>query len=515
MSLQEWSLPVLLMLGLFAVVLVRTAWVSDDAYITFRTVDNFLAGYGLRWNVGERVQTYTHPLWMFLVSGGTAVLREPYYASLALAFVCTMSALTSFARRVASSVPIAMVGLTILLLSQAFVDFSTSGLENPLVHLLLIVFVLKYWSFNSSAWDVGVLAAIAGLVMLTRLDAGLIVLPALGEATFRNLRAPHLRGRRTPTIMALLRGFVPVVAWELFSLFYYGFPFPNTAYAKLKTGIPTSELARQGVLYLQDSFARDPITLTAVGAGIGLSLFAARPVVWTLAVGILVHLAYVVRIGGDFMSGRFLTPALMVSVCLLARFGLPALRGWWPLVMAGAIAVGCLSPPRPPFTGVEYGEGTWQRISKAGITDERRFYYPATGLLRMNRRFPTPVTDEPERVQRYLTEGRSVVQRDMVGFFGMAAGRRLHVVDVLGLGDPLLARLPTQRPWRVGHYYRVVPDGYMETLQGGVNRIRDPNVAAYYDTLRLVTQGPLWSGARLRAIAALNSGQQTLTRERR
>ena len=176
------------MLGLFAVVLVRTAWVSDDAYITFRTVDNFLAGYGLRWNVGERVQTYTHPLWMFLVSGATAVLREPYYASLALAFVCTMLALTLFARRVASSVPIAMVGLTILLFSQAFVDFSTSGLENPLVHLLLIAFVLKYWSFDSSAWDVGVLAGIAGLVMLTRLDAGLIVLPALCEAAFRNLR---------------------------------------------------------------------------------------------------------------------------------------------------------------------------------------------------------------------------------------------------------------------------------------------------------------------------------------
>ena len=51
------------MLGLFAVVLVRTAWVSDDAYITFRTVDNFLAGYGLRWNVGERVQTLGSRAW--------------------------------------------------------------------------------------------------------------------------------------------------------------------------------------------------------------------------------------------------------------------------------------------------------------------------------------------------------------------------------------------------------------------------------------------------------------------
>ena len=117
------------MLAVHAVVLARTAWLSDDAYITFRTVDNFLSGYGLRWNVGERVQTYTHPLWMFLLSAATVIVREPYHASLALAFACTLSALTLFASRVARSVPIAIVGLTILLFSQAFIDFSTSGLE--------------------------------------------------------------------------------------------------------------------------------------------------------------------------------------------------------------------------------------------------------------------------------------------------------------------------------------------------------------------------------------------------
>ncbi len=41
---------------------------SDDAYITLRTVDNFINGYGLTWNISERVQAYTHPLWMFLLS---------------------------------------------------------------------------------------------------------------------------------------------------------------------------------------------------------------------------------------------------------------------------------------------------------------------------------------------------------------------------------------------------------------------------------------------------------------
>ena len=43
-------------LSLFAIVLVRTAWIGDDAYITFRTIDNFVHGYGLRWNVAEREQ---------------------------------------------------------------------------------------------------------------------------------------------------------------------------------------------------------------------------------------------------------------------------------------------------------------------------------------------------------------------------------------------------------------------------------------------------------------------------
>jgi arabinofuranosyltransferase len=55
----------------FAAVVLRTAWVSDDAFITFRTVDNALNGAGLRWNPAERVQTYTHPLWMLLVLGST------------------------------------------------------------------------------------------------------------------------------------------------------------------------------------------------------------------------------------------------------------------------------------------------------------------------------------------------------------------------------------------------------------------------------------------------------------
>src|SRR3954469_25355857 len=68
----------------FLLLLIRTAWLDDDAYITFRTVDNVLHGYGLRWNVLNRVQAYTHPLWMFAITAVAAVTREVYYASILL-----------------------------------------------------------------------------------------------------------------------------------------------------------------------------------------------------------------------------------------------------------------------------------------------------------------------------------------------------------------------------------------------------------------------------------------------
>src|SRR5579862_5535145 len=114
-------------LPLFSVALVRTAWVSDDAYLTFRTIDNFVNGYGLRWNIAERVQVYTHPLWMWLVTAFYFVTREAYFTSLALSAGLTLLTVWLLIR-MAPSRWSASLGLTILLLSRAFLDYSTSGL---------------------------------------------------------------------------------------------------------------------------------------------------------------------------------------------------------------------------------------------------------------------------------------------------------------------------------------------------------------------------------------------------
>ena len=108
---------------LFAVVMIRNAWLCDDAYITYRTVDNFVNGYGLTWNTAERVQAYTNPLWMFVVSAVYAITREIYYSSLILSLAISFWAVNIIAWRVARSTATAILTVVTLTCSKAFVDY--------------------------------------------------------------------------------------------------------------------------------------------------------------------------------------------------------------------------------------------------------------------------------------------------------------------------------------------------------------------------------------------------------
>ena len=72
--------------------LSRSAWVGDDAFISMRTVDSFVTGNGLRWNPDERVQAFTHPLWLLLIAGPYALTREPYFTLLVLSMLLSLAA---------------------------------------------------------------------------------------------------------------------------------------------------------------------------------------------------------------------------------------------------------------------------------------------------------------------------------------------------------------------------------------------------------------------------------------
>ena len=478
------------MLGL-AVVLIRSAWVADDAFITLRTVDNFVRGYGLTWNPSERVQAYTHPLWMFVLSAGYALTREPLYTTAALSFALTILTVLFFVWQLARTPRGAILGVVILLVSKAFVDYSVSGMENPLSHLLIALFLWVYFDRDESPRTMLVLSGIAALALVNRLDAGVLYLPPLVYRVWRF-------GPRK-SVAAVAAGLAPLMLWECFSIIYYGFPIPNTAFAKLTTGISTSALIHQGFWYLADSVKNDPLTLPAIATGVAMPFLARDRIAILVSTGVLFHLLYVVWIGGDFMSGRLLSVPLFCSVVLIARCEWDRLRSW-AVALGVAIVLGLAAPFPTILCGSDFGTDGDDPI---GVSDERRFFFPYSGVLNMGKR----LEDDPwaKRGIRSREEKVQVMVYYTVGFFGYFAGQGVHIVDPFGITDPLLSKMPTDDPnWRIGHFRRKVPARYVKSLASDQNLLENPRLAEYYDRLKLVVRGRLLDPDRLAAIWHLN-----------
>ena len=123
--------------GVLLALVVCKAWVGDDAAITARAVDNLLHGYGLRWNVSERVQAFTHPLWALLLIPAMASGLSWYAALIGLGLAATTATVFGLLHLSRRDALLGSIALSVLAYSRAFVDYSTSGLENPLATCLI------------------------------------------------------------------------------------------------------------------------------------------------------------------------------------------------------------------------------------------------------------------------------------------------------------------------------------------------------------------------------------------
>ena len=123
---------------------INRSWMSDDAYITLRVVDNWINGYGLRWNVNERVQAFTHPLWLLLISMFYFFTKEAYLTTLIISLLISCITIVLIWLGLGTGKMRTVVALLLLWSSSAFVDYNSSGLENPLSHLLLLLFLLFF-----------------------------------------------------------------------------------------------------------------------------------------------------------------------------------------------------------------------------------------------------------------------------------------------------------------------------------------------------------------------------------
>jgi arabinofuranosyltransferase len=479
----------------FAAVAVRLAWVGDDAYITLRSVENWHRGHGLRWNVDERVQTYTHPLWMLVLSFGRLLTGEVYLTAITIGVLLSTATLAWLLWLGRTVVAVALVGACALT-AHAFGDYATSGLETSLTYLLLVAFAVAVVGTPSPRrFFVAVL--LASLLVCNRMDLALLCAPAV-VAAMRTLSFRTVVGRA-------LVGALPFAAWLAAATIYYGTPLPVTAHAKaFGLGIPAGDLAVQGLRYLWHAVVHDPVLVATLVAGFVVGLRERR---WRwLAFGMPLYLLYVVKVGGDFMQGRFLLPPFVLALWLLANA--PRLH---PALLAVPL-LGAVWAPPPWFSGPSadhVSTAPADIVAAHGIVDERRVYYPQQGLW-------SPVRDgvlEFGALNRlalaWPTERTTgwVLLSGAVGSSGFGAGSLGHLVDAM-LCDPLLARLPAADPdnWRIGHVLRRIPEGYLESLATGENRIVHPGLRRYHEALRTVVEAPVFAPERWRAMWSLWRG---------
>ena len=553
---------------------LKNAWVAEDAFIILRSVEQFLAGHGFRWNPHERVQVFTSPLWYLLIIASTVFCKMLYLNLIGLSLALHALLLWASAKLL-NNIRQWLLFVFLLTFSQAFFDFTASGLEYPLIYFLLSVFALLYLR-QQHLHDKYTLALSAGLLLITRHDTLFLIAPILMHLAWQFHKQLPLRQK----LIALTLLAAPLTLWTLFSLLYYGMPLPNTAYGKLNIdGVTHWDRLARGWIYLSKSLQLDPITPMLILLAVVRGFCTRDTVQRAVSAGLALATTYIFWVGGDYMLGRFYAPLYLVAALLFVQ------QAWLKptLALPVRITIGlCLAylvyyvlllnlpqidwlfktlqwrTPTPNtffmviavcdillFALSISSKNINQKISKTlligvllfstqqfdspwqthyknwgknsdfdmwwnlnNVSRERYFIYHWTSLYAWINRDPQKLfPDHPWCYEGAAQPNIAVIGLD--GIIGYCMGIDKIAIDIKALTDPLLARMP-QNPearWSSGGVNRIMPDGYINTVASGENRITDPDLALYYSKLRLLTSAePLFSRERLSAILAFHLG---------
>ena len=190
-----------------------------------------------------------------------------------------------------------------------------------------------------------------------------------------------------------------------------------------------------------------------------------------------------------------------------------------------------------PHTPVNCWSAKHEHVEQLyGIVSERDWYEDMTLVRRLTYSEEDGMWLDDSVASNMRNSPELVHVAGAIGRLGYLVGTRKIIVDPNALSDPLLARLPVEDPhkWRIGHFTRAVPDGYVERMTvtqriwddpsayglseqasetdrldyaARMYPISSPELNELYGKLAIVTQtGDLWSIERLRTIVLFNLG---------
>ncbi len=435
-------------------------WTQDDGFINFHVVQQVMAGHGPVFNAGQRVEAFTSPAWLFMLTVGHVLLPlRLEWTAVTLGIACTVAGL-SFAIAGAAMLVrdrrpgelLVPAGAVVLLALMPVWYLATSGLEMGLVFGWegVCLWVLARWARDDGSvpwWG----AATLGLGWLIRPELVLftVVFAAIVLGAGRGRDGWRDRVRFLVALAAL------PVAYEVFRMGYYAALLPNTAVAK-EAG---SAQWGSGWRYLSSSLGPYWLWIPALILGAaaytptvrGLRRNGERRallVIGAFLLGAVLVGVYIVRVGGDYLHARLLLPSIFALVAPVAVVPLRRRTAWALLVIPWAFWCGIAVRPtdvKGEFsafgTNVQHAVTLdsigWQAggPSRGWFTGKGLFYGLGPPLpYRL-----APGVPDPE------------VASWGVGVASYSLGANVHIIDMLGLSDPFTARLQLVHPGLSGH----------------------------------------------------------------
>lgn len=508
--------PEVFLTFLLSEILFVTSWTADDAYHGFVMSRNLANGYGFVYNIGERVTASTCPLFSLILAGIFFITK---HMSLSATFMCVFFSCAAFyilLVKFTDTLWKKVVLFFIFNLAQGFFSYANSGLENSLLFFLETLYLYLILSVNTYDFKrLTLIALVCSLLLMTRLDvAMLIFIPT--AYIFLTKRSCSF----SKMIYAGLIGLLPFILFSIFCIFYYGFLFPNTYYAKINTGFPLIEYFERGWEYIWISALYDPLLISIII--LAPFFYYKKTKLWlAILIGTILKIMYIVYIGGDFMVCRHFSDLFWYSLCIIVWFTRGKenvflfsknrkLKEICILFLVGSTILAIALRPFVRLNMCPYNH-------YGNIADERAYYWEKTNIIiRMISYFQgdgDPINliwnyDEILKFKNHHKSYKGALLTWSPGILVYQKNEDFYMQDTYALADPLLARLPAhhESSWRVGHIRHYAPKGYSESLKLGKNVIINPNIHKYYDIILSITRGELFSATRLKHIILFNLG---------
>lgn len=242
----------------------------DDANIYFTYAKNLAEGHGFVFNAGgERVEGFTSLLWVLICSLVYTLFANFEFVLLifnviliSLALFCSLQFIDRLNGNKKILSPVTLCFLLAVFLIPGYIDWTIltlmeTGLWSLLMILIVVSFGSKIIKNQLPAFSL-LLSFFIGMLVITRPESllwGIAFIGLLALLIWLETRQLNTIIKKTLPVAASF--LVSVAALTIFRIFYFGYPLPNTYYAKVSSDTIYNII--QGIRYYLRGTIQTPI----------------------------------------------------------------------------------------------------------------------------------------------------------------------------------------------------------------------------------------------------------------